>query len=218
MRWQRLYNPIVGSLLRSPLHGLMSGSTMLITFAGCKSGKNYTTPVNYVADGDDLLAVSRDERLWWRNLRGGGPVGVRVRGRTLKGVGEAMEGEEAVEDGGLLTVLRKVPAYRRYWGVRLDANGRPEHPQALTRISRTNVLVRVRDPTPSRRPGGEAGGVRKPGEIARRVCGAGGFLPGHAMESVGFGYRRGGVRGLDRWYAAEHPRSRAPRWSTLWLP
>jgi hypothetical protein len=48
MRWQKLYNPIVSWLLRSPLQGLMSSSTMLITFAGRKSGKTYTTPVNYV--------------------------------------------------------------------------------------------------------------------------------------------------------------------------
>ena len=80
MRWQKLYNPIVSWLLRSPLQGLMSTSTMLITFSERKSGKTYTTPVNYVQDDHTLLVVSPKDRLWWRNLRGGAPVTVFVRG------------------------------------------------------------------------------------------------------------------------------------------
>jgi len=78
MRWQKLYNPIVTRLLHSPLHGLMSSSTMLITFAGHKSGKIYTTPVNCVGDSHTLLVVSPTDRLWWRNLRGGAAVTVYV--------------------------------------------------------------------------------------------------------------------------------------------
>jgi hypothetical protein len=58
MRCQRLYNPFVVALLRSPLHGFMSGSTMLLTYAGCRSGKAYTKPVNNLRDGDTLLVVS----------------------------------------------------------------------------------------------------------------------------------------------------------------
>ena len=46
MRWRKLYNPFVGALLRSPLHGFMSNSTMLLTYTGRKSGKTYTTPVS----------------------------------------------------------------------------------------------------------------------------------------------------------------------------
>ena len=57
MRLQKLYNPIVAAILRSPLHAAMSNSTMLLTFSGRKSGRTYTTPVNYVRDGDELLVV-----------------------------------------------------------------------------------------------------------------------------------------------------------------
>ena len=34
-------------VLRSPVHGMVSKFTLLITFTGCKSGKTYTTPVSY---------------------------------------------------------------------------------------------------------------------------------------------------------------------------
>jgi deazaflavin-dependent oxidoreductase (nitroreductase family) len=148
MRWQKLYNPIVSWLLRSPLHGLMSNSTMLITFAGHKSDKTYTTPVNYVQDDHTLLVVSPKDRLWWRNLRGGAPVTVCVRAQTLQGVGWAFEGDEAVQEGGLLTVRQQVPAYRRYWGVELDENDQPKDPQDLLGVARTKVLVRIGDLTP----------------------------------------------------------------------
>lgn len=148
MRWQKLYNPIVSWLLRSPLYVLMSNSTMLITFAGRKSGKTYTTPVNYVCDDHTLFVVSSKDRLRWRNLRCGARVTVCVQAHTLRGAGRAFVGEEAVKDGGLLNVLRKMPAYRRYWGVELDENDQPKDPQDLLRVARTNVLVRIGDLTP----------------------------------------------------------------------
>ena len=52
------------------------------------------------------------------------------------------------KEGGLLTVLRKVPAYRKYWGVELDENAQPKDPQDLLRVARTNVLVMIGDLTP----------------------------------------------------------------------
>lgn len=140
---QKLYNPIVIRLLRSPLHGVMSGSTMLVTYAGRRSGKEYTTPVSYVRDGNDLLAVGSHEHSWWRNLRGGARITVRVRGLDIKGVGEAFEDQAAEE--GLIAVLRAVPAYRRYWAVELDAEGQPKDPGALRRVAAANALVRIRD-------------------------------------------------------------------------
>ena len=41
--FMRLGNLFVASMLRSPLHGLLSGSVMLITVTGRKSGRRYTT-------------------------------------------------------------------------------------------------------------------------------------------------------------------------------
>lgn len=146
MRIQRLYNPIVIRLLRSPLHGMMSNSTMLLTFTGRRSGRAYTTPVNYVRDGENLLVVASREHSWWKNLRGGTPVSVRVGGRDMRAEAEALEGEEAKE--GLLAVLRAVPAYRRYWKVELGVDGRPRDREVLGRLAASNVLVRVRDPGP----------------------------------------------------------------------
>jgi len=92
-----LANGIMTVLLRSPLDGLVSRRVVLITVSGRRSGRLYTTPVNYVRDGDIITVISRRNRTWWRNLRGGAQVTVRVRGKDLKGVAEVVvEDKEAV--------------------------------------------------------------------------------------------------------------------------
>lgn len=148
MRLQRLYNPFVVALLRSPLHGIMSGSTMLITYRGRRSGKEHTTPVNYVRDGESLLVVSSRDHEWWKNLRGGAPVLMRVRGGNLTGVGEAFEGEAAIQEGALLTVLRRVPAYRRHFWV--DPEGEVINPEVLALVAEANAVVRIGGLLPER--------------------------------------------------------------------
>ena len=142
MNIQRLYNPLVTLLLRSPLHALVSGSVLLLTFEGRKSGRTYTTPLSYTREGEDLLLVAARDHTWWKNLRGGAPVKLRVRGRNEKGVAEACEGPAAEEE--LLAVLRAVPAYRRHWGVQLGPDGSPKNPRDLARVAKENVPVRVK--------------------------------------------------------------------------
>ncbi len=142
---QRLYNPVVTAILRSPLHGLTGNSVMLLTYRGRRSGDVFTTPISYVRDGGDLLAVASRDHTWWKNLRGGARVRVRLRGHELEGTGRALEGEAGEE--GLLRVLRAVPAYRKHWGVELDGDGRPTDPADIARIAWENAPVRFGDLT-----------------------------------------------------------------------
>jgi deazaflavin-dependent oxidoreductase (nitroreductase family) len=89
-----LINPIMRIILRSPFHGLVSDHLLLITFRGRKSGKQYTTPVGYDREGDRLTIFS--DSSWWKNLRGGAPVTVRLKGQTRPGYAEATDDPEAV--------------------------------------------------------------------------------------------------------------------------
>ena len=70
MRLQKLYNPIVAGVLRSPLDGMMSKSVMLLTYRDRRSGWIFTTPISYVKDSKEFLAVASREHAWWKNLRG----------------------------------------------------------------------------------------------------------------------------------------------------
>jgi hypothetical protein len=75
----KLANVFVKPLLRSPLHFLVSGSVLLITFTGRKSGKIYSTPVQYRRSGDVVTFFTSKERAWWKNLPGT-EVTVRLSG------------------------------------------------------------------------------------------------------------------------------------------
>ncbi|MBG0823373.1 nitroreductase family deazaflavin-dependent oxidoreductase [Planomonospora sp. ID91781] len=83
----RLVNPFVRRLLRSPLHDLLSASVALVTVKGRRTGREVTVPADYVERDGELLLVSRRSRTWWRNLSGPGsaPVRVRLRGREWEG-------------------------------------------------------------------------------------------------------------------------------------
>ena len=134
------YNPIMMWLLRSPLHGMLSGSTMIITYTGRKSGKTFSTPVNYVRDGDVLWAVSYRHRTWWRNLHNS-PVTLRVQGKDVAGVATAVTDQQAVTDC-LTAYLRKAPQVARYIGVGLDTSGQPKT-EDVAEAAKTRVMVRI---------------------------------------------------------------------------
>ncbi|MFW5692246.1 MAG: nitroreductase/quinone reductase family protein [Chloroflexota bacterium] len=81
----RIANRVLKPLLRSPLHFFASQGVMLITFTGKKSGKVYITPVQYRQDGEVVSFFTRRDRIWWKNLRGGAPVTLRLRGHDRHG-------------------------------------------------------------------------------------------------------------------------------------
>jgi deazaflavin-dependent oxidoreductase (nitroreductase family) len=141
MNWQKLYNPLMIFILRSPVHGLLDRNTMLITVTGRRSGKSYTAPVNYLTDGNTLLTVSQRHRTWWRNLCGGAPVEVRVKGQTYRALGEACTDDNEVALG-LKRYLELAPQIARYIGVGLEPNGQPKCDD-LTRAAQERVMVRV---------------------------------------------------------------------------
>jgi hypothetical protein len=53
----RLVNPVVRLLLRSPLHRLLSGSLVVSTYQGRKSGRWRSPPGMYARDGQDLCII-----------------------------------------------------------------------------------------------------------------------------------------------------------------
>jgi F420H(2)-dependent quinone reductase len=94
----RVVNPLVRGVLRSPAHGLLSGHLALLTVTGRRSGRTFTFPVGYHRDGDRVtIGVDWPERKrWWRNLRDAAPVeiwlaGVRRAG-TARAHGDANQG------------------------------------------------------------------------------------------------------------------------------
>ncbi len=112
------FDPLTAWLLRSPLHGLVSSSLMLVTVTGRKSGKLITTPTNYQRLGNTLWVISWRDRNWWRNLRRGADVRLLLAGKIVEGRGQVIEDEKAVAQS-LFDYYRRSPKTARYVGIAL---------------------------------------------------------------------------------------------------
>jgi hypothetical protein len=103
------FNKVTVWLLRSPLHFFMSGKTLLTTVTGRKTGARYTVPTDYYQRGDTLTIVTRQDKTWWRNVRGGAPVTVWLRGQELPGLADADPVERAQAVKELRTLYPTMP-------------------------------------------------------------------------------------------------------------
>lgn len=90
----RLANLLMKPLLASPLHFFASQYILLITVTGRKSGKFYTTPVEYREVEDTLMVFTQQERKWWRNLSGGAAVQVRIKGKLTQAYAESFTSDQ----------------------------------------------------------------------------------------------------------------------------
>jgi len=133
-------NDFVKFFLRTPLYVFM-GNTMLITVTGCKTGKKYTTPVGFYQDGNNLWIISSRERTWWRNVRDGAEVDLRIRGKDLNGFAEAILDEEDVAVQ-VIEYIRHIPMAAKGLGIRVE-NGKP-HPEDAARLAKERMIVRVK--------------------------------------------------------------------------
>lgn len=139
------FNNIVSWLLKSPFHGLMSRNTVLLGYAGRKTGKRRSVPVNYVRvaseDGDHLLITSERGRIWWRNFRGGSPVDLQLQGMHLTATAHSLEELKEVRDG-LMTYFTHAPGSARYFDVGFDEGGAPKI-EDIARAAQERVIIKV---------------------------------------------------------------------------
>jgi len=91
-------NGVIERLLRSRCHALAGRRTVLLEVRGRRTGRVFAVPVTAVPAGKGEFRIrSRAERQWWRNLRGGAPVGVWIGGKHRTGVGTVLdEGQDPV--------------------------------------------------------------------------------------------------------------------------
>lgn len=124
----QLINPFVRFMLHSPWHRVMSGSLLLLTYQGRKSGQAYTLPVQYVQVGQTfyIVAGQAEQKRWWRNLAGGAPVRLWVRGQAYQAAAQVItrDADDADIVDGLIAYFTRFPAAAQERGVtRLPAGG-----------------------------------------------------------------------------------------------
>lgn len=133
-------NQTMKLVLRSPMHGVISKSILLITFTGRKSGKSYTTPVSYSQHGDQIFIFTHAG--WWKNLCSSAPVTLRIRGQDFHGLAEPIAEDKQAVAAGLLAHLRKVPSDARYYDVTFDEQGNPRADE-VEQAAQTVVMIRI---------------------------------------------------------------------------
>ena len=136
----KVMNKVPATILRSPLHGLMSNRFLLLSFAGRKSGRQYTTPVAYLSEGDAFLMTT--DSPWWKNLRGGAPVTMWVEGCEYQGTADAIT-DHAEVTRVLGRFLEVQPGYGKYVGLKAGPDGRM-NPAEVEAVARERVVVRAR--------------------------------------------------------------------------
>jgi len=99
-RWLiRVSNPLVAWLLRSQFHRVVSENYLLISVTARKSGKVYTTPIQYAEDGNVIVLNTSKAYTWWKNLRGGADVELCKQGKKFKGKAQILTDERIIAHG-----------------------------------------------------------------------------------------------------------------------
>lgn len=118
-----IVNKVITLVLRSPMHGLISKTVLLITFTGRKSGNAYTTPVGY-SQNDNLIRIFT-HHAWWKNLCSNPSVTLRLRGSDVQGLAHPIAEDKQIVAEGLTAHLLQVKSDAKYYDVTYDEHGNP---------------------------------------------------------------------------------------------
>ncbi len=116
---------------------------MLITFTGRNSGRQFTTPVRYFRDGETVRSFTSAESQWWRNLRGGADVVLRIEGRDTPYHATAVENDPETVKKWLRHYLALFPQDADYHDIRLNSDKSPVS-EDLERASQSAILVEAK--------------------------------------------------------------------------
>jgi hypothetical protein len=89
-------NPVLKSLLGTPLAGPLRKQLMVLNFTGRKSGKQFSLPVSAHVIDNDLYALAGAN--WKYNFKGGAPALVVYGGKKIPMRGELITDQATVHD------------------------------------------------------------------------------------------------------------------------
>jgi len=136
-------NPVMTALLRSPLHGIASGTIALLHFRGRKSGREFVTPLSYTRENKTIRFLSAHSTRWWMNLRGEPvPVSVEIARETYTGKARLWDGDTEPLREGVRRFLTALPRDAKVYGIKLDGSRRPVE-ESIAKAAPELVLVEV---------------------------------------------------------------------------
>lgn len=138
----RIINPVMAWLLRSPLHGIMSASLLVLSYQGRRTGRTITLPLRYAVSGDGWACFTSDDAKWWRNFESPRPVTVVVAGRTIQGIGSTQRVTAGESLDELRAFLTRFPQDASYHEV--GVSGGVPSESDLQRATAHAIRLRIR--------------------------------------------------------------------------
>lgn len=137
----RWVNSSLALALKVPgLRSIIGRGFAVITVTGARSGHRYSTPIQYVRDGEQFVVTSQRHRLWWRNILDRPEVELVVKGRTLALPARVATGDESL--ARLTRLLADRPKLARFHGVEIGDDGSPD-PAGCRELAAAVVVIVV---------------------------------------------------------------------------
>lgn len=141
--YRYLLNPVMRSLLRSPLHGITSHNIGIVHFTGRNSGRKLNTPLSYTREGNVVRLLSNRSTRWWLNFRGEGiKVEMEIARQRHPGTATLLESDSEALREGVRRFIRALPGDARVYGLELDANGEVVE-ASLGKVAKQLILVEI---------------------------------------------------------------------------
>ena len=134
-------NDFMSWVLRSPLHGMLSSGMLLITVTGRKTGRHYTTPVEYFRKSGYLFVMTNRNRTWWRNLKNGAQVSLLLQRKPVHAFAE-LELDEKLVEAHLLEYLQHRPQVAKPLGIHVNSG--KVNMEDIARIAKDRLLVKLK--------------------------------------------------------------------------
>jgi deazaflavin-dependent oxidoreductase (nitroreductase family) len=107
-------------LLRRNWMGAMGDQLMVITVTGRKSGKRYSTPIGYLADGEAIYALSQGSQ-WVANALAAPSVTLEIKGRPVEARAERVDDPAERQRLFALYQAQRASNFKQYFGVPVTA-------------------------------------------------------------------------------------------------
>ena len=137
-------NVPITAMLRSSLHGFGSKHLCILNFRGRESGRDLSTPLSFVRDGDVVRLLSSHKTKWWKNFVGEGmDVEVEIARERFSGRAESiLEDGDRLRDG-VRQFLTALPRDAVVYGIGLDGDKRPKEAD-IEKAAGHVVLVEIK--------------------------------------------------------------------------
>ena len=138
----RVANPVLRRLLRTPLGHRLGRSLAVLRYHGRRTGRTHELVVQYVRSGPTVwvLVARSGGTTWWHNLETPAEVDLWLAGERFRGHAVAVVGEQQPAEArrGLVAYLAGAPKAASSLGL-----GHTAGPDAVAEAARQSVLVRA---------------------------------------------------------------------------